>query len=491
MNKTETGEIRRSNVRARMYQPAAMLVHGIASMPAKNAGALMAVSGIADAIPLIHGPAGCASLRQMNSFATSGPASHTPCTDLSEIDLVLGGETRLYRGIIDLYNRLKPALIVVIPTCPSDMICDDLAGIVDNAKREVGCEVIYSTGEMIQGRPIGYHDVMVSLVEQLMLPRAPFETIEGSVNLINFPIGASENKFTGIISVLEEMGVVINQVCFQNTHLSDLYELPKAELNIVDTPSPWVERMKDHFGIDYLAALSFGSDPDLSNPFGTTGAARFLLEIIERLGLGSSAVNLVEEKKKEAMKNNMELREKLKGVKIAVLDGLSLGPGVIMMRDLGMVLEAISYRSFFMKSHGMSDAAYEQLIEMDIEAARRYGCEPKILREPTPEEEIRLFKDLGVDLVLSNGGIARYNAEGIRGFSGTAFLMQSMVIGFDSTRVLAESIIDVLNTSVKRYPLTSMIEKDTHEPTLIPEWKRLGLIWRSITQGGDGGCLYG
>ena len=55
MNKPETGEIRRSNVRARMYQPAAMLVHGIASMPAKNAGALMAVSGIKDAIPLIHG----------------------------------------------------------------------------------------------------------------------------------------------------------------------------------------------------------------------------------------------------------------------------------------------------------------------------------------------------------------------------------------------------------------------------------------------------
>ena len=75
MNKTETGEIRRSNVRARMYQPAEMLVHGIASTPAKNVGALMAASGINDAAPLIHGPAGCASLRQMNSFATSGPAS--------------------------------------------------------------------------------------------------------------------------------------------------------------------------------------------------------------------------------------------------------------------------------------------------------------------------------------------------------------------------------------------------------------------------------
>lgn len=66
MNRTETDAFRRSNVRSRMYQPAAMLFHGIASVPAKNAGALMAVGGIKDAVPLIHGPAGCASLRQMN-----------------------------------------------------------------------------------------------------------------------------------------------------------------------------------------------------------------------------------------------------------------------------------------------------------------------------------------------------------------------------------------------------------------------------------------
>lgn len=43
MNKHETGEIRRSHVRARMYQSAAMLVHGIASMPVKKAGVLTAV----------------------------------------------------------------------------------------------------------------------------------------------------------------------------------------------------------------------------------------------------------------------------------------------------------------------------------------------------------------------------------------------------------------------------------------------------------------
>jgi hypothetical protein len=82
----------KAQVRARLYQPVAMLVHGIASMPAKNAGALMAVSGIKDAVPLIHGPPGCANLRQMNSFNVSNPvrllAVKPNCTGASLICII-------------------------------------------------------------------------------------------------------------------------------------------------------------------------------------------------------------------------------------------------------------------------------------------------------------------------------------------------------------------------------------------------------------------
>ena len=39
------------------------------------------------AVPLIHGPAGCASLRQMDSFDVSGRVPHAPCKNISEIDL--------------------------------------------------------------------------------------------------------------------------------------------------------------------------------------------------------------------------------------------------------------------------------------------------------------------------------------------------------------------------------------------------------------------
>ncbi|PJB46138.1 MAG: nitrogenase molybdenum-iron protein alpha chain, partial [Deltaproteobacteria bacterium CG_4_9_14_3_um_filter_44_9] len=77
----------------------------------------------------------------------------TPCTNLMELELVYGAEKKLRRGIVETYERYRPALIVVVPTCPSDMIGDDLAAAVRQAKKEVGCEVVYSTGELIKGRP--------------------------------------------------------------------------------------------------------------------------------------------------------------------------------------------------------------------------------------------------------------------------------------------------------------------------------------------------
>jgi hypothetical protein len=83
MNKTETGEIRRSHVRSRMYQPAAMLVHGIASMPMK--------CRCTDDCRWHQGRSSPDSwtsrVRQMDSFDVSGRVPHAPRKNLPGVDL--------------------------------------------------------------------------------------------------------------------------------------------------------------------------------------------------------------------------------------------------------------------------------------------------------------------------------------------------------------------------------------------------------------------
>ena len=50
------------------------------------------------AVPLIHGPAGCASLHQMDSFDMSGRVPHAPCKNLSDIDL---GSVAIHQEYVD------------------------------------------------------------------------------------------------------------------------------------------------------------------------------------------------------------------------------------------------------------------------------------------------------------------------------------------------------------------------------------------------------
>jgi len=476
------------------YQPISMIVHAMACQPAKNAGALMAVNAIADAIPLIHGPMGCAALRKMNSFSVYTLFDRTPCTDLKEMDIVFGAENRLKKAIVETYERYRPSLIVVIPTCPSDMIGDDIASAVRQAKREVGCEVVYSTGELIKGRPIGYHDVLCSLFDQLLPEDLEIKKIEGAVNLITFPIHSSDNKMDEMVEILEEIGIEVNKIFFHNTTLKDIYDLPKAELNITDIPSPWLKQMKERFSIPYYATSSLDNPTDVEeiNPHGMENSARVFLEIAELLGKRERALKVVEKRKREAKERLIEETRALKGVRIAVVGGFFFGMGLLLVRELGMEPSVLIYKTYGLESHGMAKGAIKRIIDMDREVARQYGVEPAVLVNPVHEDEIMSLKEREVELVIAPGvDIFRYHREGIKAFDSMKFYLYSLRIGFKCPIELARILKRELKRTPKQSPLLSMLDYDPFESTLHPSWVRLENVWRAVTEGADGGCLYG
>ena len=74
-------------------------LHGITAIPGKISGALLVIDAIEDAVPLIHGPIGCAFQRKINPFKPYSPFYETPCTNMNDVDVVYGGEDKLSRGI--------------------------------------------------------------------------------------------------------------------------------------------------------------------------------------------------------------------------------------------------------------------------------------------------------------------------------------------------------------------------------------------------------
>ena len=493
MYSNKPAKIARSKINA--YGATSMIVHAMACQPAKNAGGLTAVNAISDAVPLIHGPLGCGGLRKMNSFGVYSLFPDTPCTNLNDLDLVYGAEHKLVRGIVETWERYRPALIVILPTCPSDMIGDDLAAAIREAKKTVQCEVIYSTGELVKGRPAGYHDVLCSLVDQLLDGAGDVKKEKDSVNIITFPVHTENVKYLEMKKILEAMDIRINKVFFHDSSLKDIYELSRACLNITEFPMPWIDRMKARFDMDFFVTSSVDKLDEATElmPLGIRESASIFTRIAQLLGKEKQAAAVLEPRIRDAEQRLKAEAEPLKGKRFAVVGGFLMSMvGLIMVKDLGMKAELLIYKTRGLESHGMGQDAITEMVDRDRNTSEGYGMNPAALINPSHQEEIDAIRASGAEIVIaSRADLFRYHQAGIKTFDSSKFFTDVSSIGFECPIRLATILKKELERTVQNHPLLSMLDYDEHQPTLSSHWVRLSNVWRAVTEGADGGCLYG
>ena len=92
-------------------------------------GAMIALVPIVDAAHVVHGPIACAG----NSWDSRGSLSSGPTlyrrastSDITEHDVVFGGEQKLYDTIAEVVRRHRPPAVFVYSTCVTASIGDDL-----------------------------------------------------------------------------------------------------------------------------------------------------------------------------------------------------------------------------------------------------------------------------------------------------------------------------------------------------------------------------
>jgi len=150
---------------------------------------------------------------------------------------------------------------------------------------ELGC--IYNRGFCWKTKPIGYQDALYAITDQMLCKGREKEEIgknDCSVNIITLPIQNAALKTTEMASVLSEMGIKINKICFDYTTVKDLYALSKAGLTITDYPLAVIKLMKERAGVDYYATVELekykeSKEPELLSPYGIEGSARVFMEI--------------------------------------------------------------------------------------------------------------------------------------------------------------------------------------------------------------------
>jgi nitrogenase molybdenum-iron protein beta chain len=255
-------------------------------------GVLATVSALPKTIPVIHGAQGCGgSLAQGyllgGGFGTGYAGnSAVPSTNITESDVIFGGEDRLREEIQGVFEVMKGDLFVVTTACMTDIIGDDAKAVVDSMAPHPKPVVFLEAGGFKGNSYYGYG----RLIEELFLQYIPKSEKKNpkAVNILGLVPGY-DPFFRGDLDelkrILNALGLTVNTFVTNDQTQENLLKAGEASLNIILSRVYGVDAAKtiqESHGIDYFVT-------DI--PVGAVATEVFVREVAEKLGLEKRAVD--------------------------------------------------------------------------------------------------------------------------------------------------------------------------------------------------------
>jgi len=248
---------------------------------------------ITDAIHLVHGPIACAG----NSWDNRGARSSGSqlyrrgfTTELLHNDVVFGGESKLYRAILDLAGRYagEAKAIFVYATCVSAMTGDDVEAVCTAAAKHVAIPVIpVNTPGFVGDKNIGNRLAGELLLEHVIGTAEPATRTAYDVNLIGEYNIAGD--LWGMQPLFERLGIRILSCISGDARFEDLRHAHRAKLNVIicsKSLTNLARKMKKRWGIPYLEE-SF---------YGMTDTAKALRDMARELDLANGGGAVMQER---------------------------------------------------------------------------------------------------------------------------------------------------------------------------------------------------
>ena len=133
-------------------------------------GALQTIQAIKNAVPVVHSTAGCAYQSYLAGLASAAPFIRTdevPGTNMQERHIIFGGASRLREQIKNTLKVIDGKLYVVLNSCPSAMVGDDVDAMVREVQ-EQGEKVIDGLSAGFHGDVhYGYQQILTEIFQNL------------------------------------------------------------------------------------------------------------------------------------------------------------------------------------------------------------------------------------------------------------------------------------------------------------------------------------
>ncbi len=372
-------------------------------------------------------------------------------------------------------------MIVILTTCASDMIGDDIPSIVERVRSVVHCPVIYSTGDKAgKFRQVGAQDVLYSIVEQYVLPETEGKDIQEKTMNIQVMGIHGKAELAELCSVLRQVGIKVNRQYFLDASVPDLLELAQVELNLTLYKQLWAELLCRKRGIgEYHIIRMEELDEENAHPAGIEGFRRVVMEISSMLRLEGEAEQKLRELDRKYVDEISRLRSELSKPKIAV-DSYGITLGLVLAREFGVKVKMLLYYTRQMKNFGLSDQAIEQRIDMTVKAFEKYGSNPEVLVDVNLNKVVEKIHANKIDLVIT----ARPHVFHIHGISAISTRVistrtrQYLLLGYESTIKAARLVLDYARArNVEYRPVLTGYPEGSTIPVLPAWWDRLVLLF--------------
>lgn len=234
-----------------------------------------------DIVNIVHGPIGCS----FYSWLTRRNQTHTPTdehdnfmtycfsTDMTEENIIFGGEKRLRQAIQEAYDLFHPKAIAVFSTCPVGLIGDDVHQVSAEMKKQLGINVFAFSCEGYKGvsQSAGHH-IANNQIFKHVIGEDDTERSQWSINLLGeYNIGG--DAFV-IEDLLERCGIELVSTFSGNSTYDQFANAHMARLNTVMC----------HRSINYVADMiekKYGTPWIKVNFIGANATAKSLRKIAE------------------------------------------------------------------------------------------------------------------------------------------------------------------------------------------------------------------
>lgn len=355
-------------------------------------GAMIVLQPITDAVHLVHGPIACAGNSwdsRMSLSSGSEMYREGLTTDLNELDVIYGGEKRLFRAIKSAIDRFDPEAVFVYQTCVTAMIGDDIEKVCKVASEKYGKPCIPVSAPGFAGKKnFGTKLAGQALLDYVIGTEEPEDVTDMDINIIGqYNVAGDDWQ---IRPLLEKLGIRVRASITGDGRYHDIAKAHRARVNMIVCSQALMSlarKMEERWGIPYFEGSFYGVS-DTSNSLRTI--ARMLVDRGASPQLIDKTEDLIREEEAKVRERLAPFREVLKGKRILLYTGGVKSWSVISaLQDVGMEIIGSS-----MRKATKADAVRAQALLG--EAGELYGTlgKPKIYK---------MLKNGEADMLLSGG----------------------------------------------------------------------------------------